>query len=141
MHHLGEQRTEPVTGAHPPGGGGEPERTYPRRVLVRSRGTIYLVNVDHIRWVGAEGAYISLHTQEGTHLLRMCIGRFEELLPPEKFARIHRSAIVNLDSISRMLSLAYGKCAVVLDDNTRLVMSRSFREILLRRFVALEEKS
>lgn len=116
--------------------GGEGER-YPRRVLVRDRETIYIVNVDHIRWVGAEGAYVTLHTSERTHLLRMCIGRFEDLLPPEKFARIHRSAIVNLDSVSRLLTLAYGKCAVVLDDNTRLVMSRSFRESLLRRFVSV----
>jgi two-component system LytT family response regulator len=71
----------------------------------------------------------------------MCIGRFEGMLPPEKFARIHRSAIVNLDSVSRLLTLAYGKCAVVLDDNTRLVMSRSFRESLLHRFVSVGAKA
>jgi DNA-binding LytR/AlgR family response regulator len=140
MHDLTGRGSEAGSSLGPAGGNGGEARSYPRRVLVKSRGAIVLVNVDHIRWIGAEGAYVSLHTTEETHMLRMSIGKFEEFLPPEKFARIHRSAIVNLDSVTRMLVLRYGKCAVVLDDNTRLVMSRSCRNGLLRRFVTLGEK-
>jgi two-component system, LytTR family, response regulator len=137
MDNVTEERIGP--GPRPlPGAAGE-RKTYPRRVIVKTGGTMYLVPVDHIRWIGAQGEYVSLHTREATHVLRMCIGKFEQVLPPEKFARIHRSAIVNLDNVSRMLSLAYGKCAVVLDDDTRLVMSRTFRDGILRRFAALGE--
>ncbi len=128
-----DEKMQEPGGPPPSEGKGERKKAYPRRILVRDRGTIYVVSVERIRWVGAEGAYVSLHTGEGTRLLRMCIGKFEEMLSPEKFARIHRSAIVNLDSVSRLLSVEGGKCAVVLDDDTRLVMSRTFRDGLLRR--------
>jgi len=113
--------------------------TYPKRVLVRTKGTILVVNTDLIRWIGAEGAHISLHTTDGIQQVRVSIGRFEQVLPPSQFARIHRSAIVNLGTISRMQALPSGKCAVVLDDNTRLIVSRSCRDLLLRRYVSVAE--
>jgi len=141
MEQLKEEPRDPVRDHAGQEGSSTGEKTYPRRILVRDRRTIYFVNVDRIRWVGAEGPYVSLHTPEGTHLLRMCIGDVEEILPPGTFARIHRSAMVNLDSVVRMLSLDNGKCAVVLDDDTQLVMSRSFRDGLLRRFAISPNRS
>jgi len=115
--------------------------THPKRILVRTPGTIFILNIDQIRWIGAEGAYVSLHMSEGTHEVRARIGRLEEVLPAAQFARIHRSAIINLDSVSRMLTLPAGKYAVVLDDDTRLVVSRSCRDLLMSRFVSLTESS
>ena len=125
--------TAPVPGT------GEIPGTHPKRLLVRTPGTIFVLAVDQIRWVGAEGAYVSLHTAERIHEVRASIGRLEQVLPAAQFARIHRSAIVNLDSVSRMLTLPSGKYAVVLDDGTRLVVSRSCRDLLLRRYVSLTD--
>jgi len=111
--------------------------THATRILLRTPGTIFILNIEQIRWIGAAGACVALHTAEGTHEVRAGIGKLEQVLPATQFARIHRSAIVNLDSVSRILTLPSGKHALVLSDGTRLVVSRSCRDILLRRFVSL----
>ena len=52
----------------------------------------------------------------------------ERQLQGERFIRIHRSTIVNVDRIREMQPLSYGEYAVILHDGTRLTLSRSFRE-------------
>ena len=66
-------------------------------------------------------------------LVRGKISDFEKQLPPEKFYRIHRSTIVNVNRIREMQSLLYGEYAVILTDGTRLRLSRSFRERVFHR--------
>jgi len=53
-----------------------------------------------------------------------------ERLDPRSFARIHRSAIVNVSSIREIRTLASGDCEVHLNDGTRLAMSRGYRAAL-----------
>ena len=58
----------------------------------------------------------------------------EHRLLPHLFARIHRSAIVNIDRIKEIQPLPHGEYAVILLDGTRLTMSRSFRGRVFQRF-------
>ena len=51
-------------------------------------------------------------------------------LPPGQFVRISRSAIVNIDRVKELQPLFHGEYAVILRDNTRLTLSRSYREKL-----------
>jgi two-component system LytT family response regulator len=109
-----------------------------RRILVKSNRNIHVVKVEQIRWIEAEGAYVCLHTGEGKHLLRGCIGALERSLPVEEFIRIHRSTIVNLENVQELHPMSFGDCTVLLDDGTRLIMSRSYREKFYQRFPLLE---
>lgn len=98
------------------------------RIMLKSGGRITFLRVEEIEWVEAQGDYVCLHTTGKKHLLREKISALEEQLSPDRFLRIHRSTIVNVNRIKEMQPLYHGDYAVLLHDGTRLTLSRSFRD-------------
>lgn len=101
---------------------------HPGRILVKSGSRLSFVKISDIDWVEAQGDYVCLHSRQKKHLIREKISAIAQQLPPSSFARIHRSTIINLDRVKEMQPLFYGEYTVILEDGTRLTMSRSFRE-------------
>jgi two-component system LytT family response regulator len=101
--------------------------TLPRRFLVKGDGQMYFVAVDDIDWVEAYGNYVRLHVGKGVHLIRETLGNIERQLDPARFARVHRSSIVNLDRVARMDLWGAGDYVVLLKDGTKLKLSRWYR--------------
>jgi two-component system LytT family response regulator len=99
-------------------------------ILVRDRGRVLILDIAEIDWVEADGDHVRLHAAGRGHLLRETMATMEETLQPHRFARIHRSAIVNIARIAEMRALTSREYLVVLHDGTRLRMSRRFRERL-----------
>jgi two-component system LytT family response regulator len=95
------------------------------------------VNVAEIDWIEAAGNYVSLHVGAASHLLRDTMKHLEAQLAGARFARLHRSAMVNLDRIRELQQTAEGDWEVVLTDGTRLRASRDadarLRDMLERR--------
>ena len=89
-----------------------------------------LVPVAEVTWVEAADNYVKLHTGDRTVLVRDTMKDLGERLDPRSFARINRSAIVNVSSIREIRTLASGDCEVHLNDGTRLAMSRGYRAAL-----------
>ncbi len=113
---------------------GQGTSPYLERVCVQSNGRIQIVRVADIEWVEACGNYVRLHTAaSGRPLLRETLRHFVSRLDPERFARVHRSAIVALDRIREMRPNASGDCTVELASGTRLRLSRSYRAEVDRR--------
>ena len=98
------------------------------RFLVRERGRLILVGVDEVDWIGAAGNYVELHVGVQTHLLRGTLGELEKKLAAKRFARIHRSTIVNLERVKELQKWSHGDLLVVLEDGTELKMSRRYRD-------------
>ena len=86
------------------------------------------MKAEEIDWIEADRDYVRLYNGSRKHLLRGTISGMERQLQGERFIRIHRSTIVNVDRIREMQPLSYGEYAVILYDGTRLTLSRSFRE-------------
>ena len=107
--------------------------SYLERIAVEMRGQIRVVPVEEIDFIAASGPYAELHTPEGTHLIRERMQTLEERLDPDRFFRIHRSAIVRLDRIDALLYNAGGDYAVRLKNGKRLKVSRGRREALEQR--------
>jgi two-component system LytT family response regulator len=101
---------------------------HPGRILVKSGNRLSFVKISDIDWVEAQGDYVCLHSRQRKHLIREKISAIAQQLPSSSFARIHRSTIINLDRVKEMQPLFYGEYTVILEDGTRLTMSRSFRE-------------
>lgn len=99
----------------------------PRRIMVKSSGRIFFVREDEIDWIDAERDYICIHNAGRKYLIRERISEMEKQLPSERFLRIHRSTIVNVDRIRELHPLSYGEYAVILHDGTKLTLSRSYR--------------
>jgi two-component system LytT family response regulator len=102
------------------------------RLVVRSRGRIRFVKTADIAWIAAEGNYACLHVGPESYLVRETISALEAQLDPEQFVRIHRATIVNLDRVRELEPLFNGQHAVLLDDGTRVTMSRRYRAHLER---------
>jgi two-component system LytT family response regulator len=100
--------------------------TRPDRILVPHRGRLEPVPVADVVWIKAEGDYSRLHTAEGrSYLVTRTLGEMEKRLDPAHFLRIHRSAIVRLDAIRSVKSEGSARLSVVLQDQTRLIVSRA----------------
>ena len=100
------------------------------RVAIRHGEAVYFVRIADIEWVEASGNYVKVHACGQEHVLRDTLKRFEERLDPDRFLRVHRSAIVNIDSIQRLEPWFHGEYAVVLRDGTKLMSSRTYSERL-----------
>ena len=98
-----------------------------RRLLVKAEGRISFVNPENVDWVEAAGNYVCLHVGKDVHFLRQTMQTLEAQLPPERFLRIHRSTIVNVERIKALEPAFHGDYVVALLDGTELVLSRGYR--------------
>ena len=100
------------------------------RVAVKTNGALKLVRLADVDFVEAAGRYVTLHVGKEQHLLRETMNDFEARLDPEVFARVHRSAIVNIDRIKELQTESHGEVTIVLEGGRTLRWSRSYRERL-----------
>jgi two-component system, LytTR family, response regulator len=106
----------------------------PRREIKESRhgGTRVIRRVDELGWVEAAGNYVCLHASGEQYLHRETMAHLEveAALDPGKFARIHRSAIVNVDRVKELHPVFRGDYGVILCDGTHLTLSKVYRDRL-----------
>lgn len=109
-----------------------PVGEYARRFMVRSGERIRFVGADEIDWFEADGNYVVLHVGEEDHRVRATLSGMEEQLDPADFVRVHRSAIVNLDSVREVQPWFSGDYVAILTTGDRVKVSRTYRDTLLR---------
>jgi len=107
-----------------------PKPRAPERLVVRNRGQVLFVSVADIDWIEAAGYYACLHVGSDTHILRRSLSELEQDLGDEKFVRIHRSLVVNLERIRGLELQTGGEYEVVLKSRVRLRLSRRYRKRL-----------
>ncbi len=115
-------------------------RTAPflHRVLVRANERNVLVNMNDIRWIGAERSYARIHLASVSYSIRISLGRMAERLDPDRFARIHRSTIVNLDHVREVVRWFGSDYLVRLHNGAELRLSRSYWRRLKERLMVVE---
>jgi len=111
------------------------ERLAPRtpsleRFIVKKGGRILLIRASEVDWIEAAGNYVEIHTGKAQYLLREALSSLAQQLNPDRFRRIHRSTIVNLDRVRELDTVFNGELEVVLQDGTRLPFSRRYRHNL-----------
>lgn len=94
------------------------------RLFVRTGGSIIPVAVASVSWFEARGDYVAAHAGPARHLIHVSLNRLETRLDPERYLRIHRTCLVNLDHVQAFRREARGGLTAVLDDGTRLPVSR-----------------
>ena len=115
-----------------------PVESRPRkRLVVKSHGQVLFLHAADIDWIEAAGYYACLHVGKDTHIMRRTLSELEKDLGEEKFIRIHRSIIVNLDRVLGLEVQHGGEYEVVLESKIRLHLSRRFRKGLQDRLGAM----
>ena len=105
-----------------------PARVYPERLLLKHEGTVVVLLANDIDWVEAADNYVKIHTRTGRYMAREPLKQFEAKLDPARFARAHRSAIVNLSRVKSLDPLTAGESLITLTTGARLTLSRSYRD-------------
>jgi len=100
------------------------------RLIVRASGKVLFLRADEIDWIEAAGNYVRLHCGKDQYLYRETMTKLESQLNPERFARIHRSTIINVERIKELQPWFRGDYQVVLRDNQKLTLSRNYRNRL-----------
>jgi DNA-binding LytR/AlgR family response regulator len=109
----------------------------PERFLVKKLGKEFLLPAQEIEWAQAWGNYVNLHVRGRDHPLRSTITGLESRLDPSRFARVHRSYIVNLEQISAIEPQDGGDSDLLLHSGQRIPCSRTYREGLRERLAAV----
>ena len=97
------------------------------RLVIKSGGRVLFLKAAEIDYVEAAGNYLSLYVGKETHLIRETMQGLESRLDPERFLRIHRSTIVNLERIKELQPWFGGEYVVILRDGRKLTLSRTYR--------------
>ncbi len=113
-------------------GENRPPLSSPRleRIVVKSAGEVCFLKTSEIDWIEAADYYACLHVGGKSHLLRRSMAELEEDLDPTIFCRVHRSSIVNLDRVQGLKLAEDGEYEILLDNGTRVRLSRRYRKHL-----------
>jgi len=99
------------------------------RLAVKTPGKVTFVELDQIQAIEAAGKYAVVHVGKENHVLRETMSSLESHLPPQRFLRISRSVIVNIDQIQELQPAFKGENLVVLKNGKSYPTTRPIREI------------
>ncbi|MGO4261510.1 LytR/AlgR family response regulator transcription factor [Lysobacter sp. TAB13] len=105
---------------------------YLDRLPVRVDEHVIFLDVDDIVWIKASGNAVQIHLADRVHELRDTMASLAQRLDPRHFARIHRSAIVNVRRVKTIHPWFNGYHVVTMDNGQQLRMSRYQHQTFLR---------
>jgi two-component system LytT family response regulator len=106
------------------------------RILVKEDGRVRVVPVSEVEFFEAARNHVKVHAGRAMHLVREPLGALEARLDPARFARIHRSTVVNLDRVAEIQPWFSGDGVVVLQGGAKLRLSRGYRREFEARLAA-----
>jgi two-component system LytT family response regulator len=112
----------------------KPNKSFLERLIVNHQNRLIPINVADVDWIETYGNYLKIHTGKKIYLSRGTMNDLETRIDPEKFLRIHRATLVNLDRIKELQPMFGGQYAVILRDGTELTLSRNYRKAILEKF-------
>jgi two-component system, LytTR family, response regulator len=100
------------------------------RLLVPDGEQLRLVDCDAIHWLEANDNYVGIHTRERTYHVRRTLQDLLQQLGEQRFARVHKSAAVNVAEVLTLHPLFKGDYELELRSGVRVRMSRRYRQSL-----------
>jgi len=127
LREFGQRIVKMVSGAP-----AAPERRLDR-LVVKAGGTTRFIRVVDIDWIEAAGVYVTLHVGGKELLYRAALNDLAEKLDPRRFVRVHRSSLINIESILQLDPISHGEFEAVLKNGARTRVSRTYRIQLEKR--------
>jgi two-component system LytT family response regulator len=101
-----------------------------QKITIKDRDSIKLIKTDNIDWVDAAGDYMCVHAEGETHIMRCTMKQLLEELDASTFKRVHRSTIVNLNSIEEVIPHTKGEYFLQIENGERIKVSRNYRSTI-----------
>jgi two-component system, LytTR family, response regulator len=131
---LGEKGSQPGPVAKLPAvelaRAARPPQEYLQRIVVKDGARVHIIPVERLDYAESQDDYVSLRSQGKSYLKEQTISSLEAALDPERFVRIHRSVIVNLERVAKIEPYAKDSRVAVLSDGAQLPVSRAGYERL-----------
>ena len=106
-----------------------PAEPFLARLTIKSNDKVVVVKTVDIDSIESAGNYVAVNVGKESHILRETLNVLESQLDPQKFFRISRSAIVNLDRVKELQPMFKGEHVIVLHNGKRLTMTRGLRDV------------
>jgi two-component system LytT family response regulator len=103
----------------------------PSRLAFHTGSAELIAAPDDVTWIEADDYYAAVHVHGRRHLVRESLAALEARLDPQRFVRVHRSAIVNLAHVVEVRGGAHGEAAAVLRDGRTILVSRRRRDAVI----------
>lgn len=100
------------------------------RIIVKDRDEIHLLDQDQIQWIDAAGDYMCLHIGGETHVKRTTLKELLAELDETKFKRVHRSTIVNLNYVQKVIPHSKGEFYLILGEYDKIKVSRNYKDVV-----------
>lgn len=97
---------------------------YLTRLTAKTDDKVVVIKTADIDSIESAGNYVAVNAGKQTHILRETLNSLEKQLDPEKFLRVSRSAIVNLDRVKELQPMFKGEHIILLHNGKRLAMTR-----------------
>jgi two-component system LytT family response regulator len=101
-----------------------------RKVVIKDRDEITILKQSEIEWVDAAGDYVCLHAQGETHIKRSTLKELLDELDDSIFKRVHRSTIVNLNFIEKVIPHTKGEFFLQLSEFEKIKVSRNYKDAI-----------
>ena len=95
------------------------------RIVVKDGTKISIIPSETVKWLEAQDDYVRIHSEGGRFMKKKTMSFFEDHLDPNMFIRIHRSSIININSIKQMELYEKDSYRVILKDDTKLTVSKT----------------
>jgi two-component system LytT family response regulator len=95
------------------------------RILIREGARVVVLPVEKVDVVEAEDDYVRIRAEGKEYRKQVPLGDLEKMLPPQRFVRVHRSILLNVDRLAKLELYAKDSRVAILKDGTRLPVSRS----------------
>jgi two-component system LytT family response regulator len=105
-------------------------REYLQRIVVKEGARVHVIPIERLDYAEAQDDYVNLHSEGKSYLKEQTISSLEAALDPQRFVRIHRSVIVNLDRVAKIEPYAKDSRVAVLTNGAQLPVSRAGYERL-----------
>jgi len=101
-----------------------------RKITIKDRDSIKLININSIAWVDAAGDYMCVHAEGETHIMRCTMTQLLNELDADVFKRVHRSTLVNLNCIKQVIPHTKGEYFLQIENGERIKVSRNYRGVI-----------
>ena len=95
------------------------------RVLIRDGAKVHVIASEKIDYIEAQDDYVQIRSEGKSYLKNQTLSELEAQLEAERFLRIHRSYIVNIECVSRIEQATKDSHVAILKDGSKLPISRS----------------
>jgi len=111
-----------------------PQASHLERILVREGARVHVIAIDQVDYIEARDDAVVIHVGPKEHIKPQRLSVLADRLDSDRFIRVHRSFVVNIDRISRIELYAKDSRIAILADGVQIPVSRSgyarLRELL-----------